>query len=358
MPAGGRHPALRSADVIAHDRRHEESAIEYAEVHGTAGTNHPGSRGGSDVLRLGVAGALAASLPVTGVTLWARSAPADGSDRFAATAVAVLGLLVAVPVLAIGLRATRGAWPGQPKAALAAVFGLDAAAMLALSWLMPFRWGLLSCLLYAAPALLISAAALLRSRRTVVTAAAGLAVLFAVAVPIRGLQQHVAARAWQATTGVPTRSVAQVVHFPGMRQDLYVWDGEALTAMFSAPLGPSDAWLAAESVRPGYADPCGPVLTAEGDASGTQTPRCVRQAPGLWFRGSADDPVGYVLQRSGVTVTVSGGVWPSSGPAAADAAARRAALRRVVLAAHTASDRELWTRARPAHATVLTALLL
>ncbi|MFI1093189.1 hypothetical protein [Streptomyces sp. NPDC020917] len=308
---------------------------------------------------LGLAGTVAGALPVAGLVMWAGAAPGDGTRETVAVAVVALGLLVAVPVLAVALRAARGAWPASPKAALAAVFAADTAAMAALAEVVPFRWGVLSCLLYAAPALLVSAAALLRSRRALVTAVAGFAVLLGLAVPLRALQEHVAAREWVRTTSVPSRSVAQVVRFPGMRQERYVWDGTTLTAMFTVPVGPSDAWLAAEAVRPGYADPCGPVLTAEGDASGTQNPPCVREAPGLWYRGSTDDAVGYVLQRSGVTITVTGGMWSGSDRSAtAGAAAHRAALRRVVLAARTATDRELWSRARPAHPTLLGVLLL
>lgn len=308
---------------------------------------------------LGLAGAVAAVLPVAGVAMWAGAAADDRAREIEAVVVAVLGLPLAVPVLAVGLRVMRRAWPRRPKAALAAVFAVDAAAMFGLAQLLPFRWGVLSCLMYATPALLVSAAVLLRSRRAMATAVIGFAVLLALAVPVRTLQQHIAAREWARTTGVPSRTVAQVVDFPGMYQDRYVWDGKTLTAMFNFPIGLSDAWLAAETVRPGYADPCGPLLTAEGDASGTATPPCVREAPGLWYRGSADDAVGYVLQRSGMTLTVTGGVWyRTNRSATADAAADRAALRHIVLGARTATDHDLWTRSRPAHTTLLSALLL
>lgn len=317
------------------------------------------SAGWRGVTLLGLAGVAAAALPVTGATMWAGTVTGDRAREIEAVGVAVLGLLLAVPLLASGLRGMRRAWPRRPKAALAAVFAADVAAMAALAWMLPFRWGLVSCLMYATPALLVAAVALQRSRAAVMTAAVGLAAVLALAVPVRAMQQHVAEREWARTTGVPSRAVAQVVSFPGMRQERYVWDGRTLTAMFTAPVGPSEAWLAAESVQPGSVDPCGPLLTADGDASGTETPPCVRESPRLWYRGTADNAVGYVLQRAGVTVTVTGGVWPSkSGSATAEAARDRAALRRVVLGAHTATDRDLWTRARPAHVTLLSALLL
>ena len=328
-----------------------------------AGLPAPGGMSGRpagwpDVALLGLAGAVAAALPVTGAALWAGARTGDGTRIIAGGFVAV-GLLVAVPVLAVGRRGARRAWPGQPHAATAVVFAVSAAAMLALAWLLPFRPGVLSCLLYAVPALLVSAAALLRSRKAVVTAVAGLAVLFVLTFPVRALQQRVAAREWARTTGVPSRTVAQVVHFPGTTQERYVWDGTTLTAMFDFADGPGDAWMAAETVRAGYGNPCGPVLTADGDAAGSERPPCVQEAPGLWYRGTEDEAVGYVLQRSGVTVTVTGGL--SSGAnlsATAEAAAQRAALRRIALAAHTATDAELWPRARPAHATLLSVLLL
>ncbi|SEN79740.1 hypothetical protein SAMN05216267_1010103 [Actinacidiphila rubida] len=333
--------------------------ITYAGSPGAGDMNRSAPVGWRGVTLLGLAGTVAAALPVAGLSLWVGAGASDRTREIEAVAVAGVGLLLAVPVLAAGLRAMRRAWPGRPKAVLAAAFAADLAAMVALDRLLPFRWGLLSCLLYAAPALLVAAAVLLRSRRAVVTAAVGLAALLALAAPVRALQQQVAEREWVRTSGIPSRSLAQVVSFPGMRQDRYVWDGHTLTAMFSAPVGPSDAWLAAETVRPGHADPCGPVLTADGDGTRTETLDCVQEAPGLWYRGDPDDAVGYVLQRSGLTITVTGGVWPRTHRAAtAQAADDRAALRRTVLAARTATTRDLWTRTRPTRPTLLSAVLL
>ena len=216
----------------------KESEIEYEGVRGPGDLRRPGPARWSGVLWLGLAGAVAAALPVTGVVMWSERIPGDRVRAFEAAVVAVLGLLVAVPVLIIRLRSVRESWPRHPKAALAAVFVADAAAMLVLTWVLPFRSGLLSCLLYCAPALLVSAAALLRSRTALLMAAIGLAALFALAAPLQVLQQHVATREWARATGLPSRSIAQVVTFPGMTQDPYRWDGRTLTAMFSLPVGP------------------------------------------------------------------------------------------------------------------------
>ncbi|TCN44523.1 hypothetical protein EV644_101341 [Kribbella orskensis] len=337
----------------------KESEIDYEGVRDPGDMPRPGPARWSGVLWLGLAGAVAAALPVTGVVMWSERTPGDRVRAFEAAVVAVLGLLVAVPVLISRLRSVRESWPRHPKAALAAVFVADAAAMLVLTWVLPFRAGLLSCLLYCAPALLVSAAALLRSRTAVLMAAVGLAALFSLAAPLQVLQQHVATREWARATGLPSRSIAQVVTFPGMTQDPYSWDGRTLTAMFSLPVGPSNAWLGAETAQSGYVDPCGPVLIAEGDASRTATPPCVQEAPNLWYRGTRDDAEGYVLHRSGVTVIVTGGAWSRTNESdTAYAAERRAGLRRVVLGARTATDADLWTRSRLPHPTLLGLLLL
>ncbi|MGV9246482.1 hypothetical protein [Streptomyces sp. NPDC003710] len=316
----------------------------------------PARRGG--VLGLGLAGAVASVLPVIGVNTW-LGVSEDGILLLVSRAVVVVGLLVAVPVMLLVLHEVRRSWPRYAKTVLACVLLADMGVMLLLTVVLPFRWGLLSCLMYCLPALFVACATILRSRASVQAAVAGLLLVYVLAIPVRELQQHVAAKEWLRATGIPSRAMAQVVTLPGMTQEPYTWDGKTLTAMFDLPMGPSQAWMGAERVTSGYVDPCGPLLEGAGDASETESPPCAQDRPGLWFRGTSDDVVGYVLQRDGVTISLTGGVWPRAGESDVEyAAKRRAALRQVILAAHPATDAELWSREGSTKPTLVGLLLL
>ena len=101
-------------------------------------------------------------------------------------------------------------------------------------------------------------------------------------------------------------------------------------------------WTGAESVTAGYRNPCAPLLEGEGDGSGMTDETCSQDGPGLWLRCTPSSTVcdGYVLHRDGVTITVSEG----GGPSAPATPGLRATLRREILAAHPATDAELWSR--------------
>ncbi|UWE07475.1 hypothetical protein [Actinacidiphila bryophytorum] len=309
------------------------------------------------LLGLAVTGAVVSVVPVVGVQGWLN----DSGLPFGlagAAAVVLVGLLVAVPLLLPAFHGVRRTWGRDLRPMLGRVLLADTVAMLLLARLLPFHWGVLSCLVFCLPALCVAWAAVVRTRSAVPAAVVVLALVYAVAVPVRGLQQHVVARQWMRTEAVPSRALAQVVVLPGMAQERYAWDGTRLTALFDVPAGPTDAWLGAEVVTLGSTDPCGPLLDARGDTTGTVTPPCVQDGPGLWFRGTSQEAVGYVLQRGGVTIALTGGVWAQGEESdAAYAARRRAALREVILAAHTATDAELASRVRTGHPDLLEGLL-
>lgn len=331
-----------------------------AGVGGGAAGNGVGTAGrGKDRGRLwagflvGGSVAVAAIAPVTGV-LWWSSAGDDGVTATLSAALVVVGLVVAVPVLRPAVRALRYSWPGSAGRVVAGTLPAVVTVMLLLSRPAPFRWGVLSCLLFALPALVTGAALVRRTRVAAVVAAAGLLAVYAAAVPIGSTQARVAAQEWIRGNGIPSRALAQVVELPGLRQEAYTWDGKALMALFGKNMEMSTAWLGAETVTPGLVDPCGPLLEGSGDTSESRAAPCVPDGPGLWFRGTADDPEGYVLQRDGLTITLSGGSWPY----AHSSAQVRAGLRRAILAAHRASDAELWSREGSVPSNPRTVLLL
>lgn len=310
------------------------------------------------LLGLGLTGAVVSVVPVFGVELWL-----DDSDvpfgTLGAAAVVLAGLLVAVPLMLLAFRGVRRSWHQDMRPLLGRVLLADTVVMLLLARLLPFRWGVLSCLVYCLPALCVGWASIVRTRTAVLTAVVGLALVYAAGAPLRGLQEHVVARQWMRAEAIPSRALAQVVTLPGMTQKPYTWDGRRLTALFEVPAGPMAAWMGAEVVTLGSTDPCGPLLEAEGDTTGSATPPCVEDGPGLWFRGTPRDAVGYVLQRDGVTIALTGGVWAQGDESdAAYAARRRAALREVILAARTATDADLWSRVGSTPPTLMARLLL
>ncbi len=105
-----------------------------------------------------------------------------------------------------------------------------------------------------------------------------------------------------------------------------------LTAYFDTWIDPSEAWAAIETVTSADSDPCATLVYADGDAAGPEPASCVRAGPGLWWRRTADDSVGWVLRSGGITIALTG-----SGD-------DRAALLRSIRTAHPATEAELQER--------------
>jgi hypothetical protein len=230
-----------------------------------------------------------------------------------------------------------------------------AAAATAVSWVVldrvaPFRFGLLSLALYAAPA----AAAVTAARRTRTTPVARdrrrvlrqalviMAGLLVLAIPLGYLQRAVAPVVWVAETGIPSRAYLEVITIPGMWQEPYVREGDQVTAYFDAPIGPLDFWGAIEAIRGASANPCGTLYYPAGDGQVPLAARCAQAGPGLWVLTSSDgSSVGFARRAGGVMITLAG------------YAADKAALRHAIMAAHRAGDAELWPRIGPAPVTLL-----
>jgi len=104
---------------------------------------------------------------------------------------------------------------------------MQAVAMVLLDRLAPFRPGLLSFLLYSAPAMLLARAILARTRRVYTTCAVAGVGLFALAVPVRLAQQALGASEWTQQGGVPSRAWLPVINLPGLSQQPYQWDSRA-----------------------------------------------------------------------------------------------------------------------------------
>lgn len=215
-----------------------------------------------------------------------------------------------------------------------------------LHWPDPFQFGLLSVVVYVAP-LVVAVLAIRRMsksntasgvRRVLLEALAMLAVLLVLAVPLGFLQRTLAATVWFTGSGVPSRASTQVITIPGMTQEAYLWAARQrqLTAYFDAPIGPGEFWSAIERVRNGASNPCATADYPDGDDSLTEKASCTRAAQGLWvLRISDGSGIGFVRRTDGVTVTLTG------------LRDDRTRLQHAILAAHPASDTELWTRIDP-----------
>ena len=358
-PACRNHPTCRNRPTAADVSRPEAAGrrplgtggistmtgLAADAVPPTSGRRLPFREQHSDIVGMTVAGVLGSFLPVIGVHF---------DDTVLLGAVDQLRLIAAAVVLAVALGSAfllmqiartpvlRG-WPRHPQLVLLGVLLADTAAVLLLEAITPFRTGLLSLLLYCLPAPLVALATSVRSRAATRAAVAGLVALYLLAVPVRLLQQHLAAQQWLHRTGAP-RSLAQVVRLPGMTQEPYYRHGSSLIALFDPSSG-NDLGGAAEVVTPGYTNPCGPLYANQGDAWGYETDPCTRVGPGLWQRGTD----GYVLQRNGLTISLTeDGLIP----------VHDTVLLRATRAAHPASDAELWTREGRLPADPLNALLL
>ena len=238
----------------------------------------------------------------------------------------------------------------QRWAVTAALTGAVVASWVVLDWLAPFRFGLLSVALYAAP-VAVAVVALRRTRkismtherrRTLGKALAILAGLLVLAVPFGYLQRAVAPVAWMAESGIPSRVYLQVITVPGMTQESYVQEGDQVTAYFDEPVDPSDflsadSWSAIERVGGGNADPCATLYYPDGDAQDGLPAKCAQIGSGLWMLTTKNGSwAGFVRRADGVTITLTG------------FARDKAALRHAIMAAHRADDAELWPRIGPA----------
>jgi hypothetical protein len=220
----------------------------------------------------------------------------------------------------------------------AALTGAVVVSWIVLDWLAPFRFGLLSVALYAAPvAVAVVAARRTRMisvahdrRRTLFKSLAVLAGLLVLAVPFGYLQRAVAPVAWMTETGIPSRAYLQVITIPGMTQERYAREGYQVTAYFDE--GPA-MWGAIERVSSGTADLCATLSYPDGDAQDALSARCAEIGPGLRMLTTNDGSrVGFVRRADGVTITLTG------------FARDKAALRHAIMAAHPAGDAELWPR--------------
>lgn len=232
--------------------------------------------------------------------------------------------------------------PRPPRRLTWTVYGMvlvDVAAMWELALILPFRPGLLSCLYYCLPAVLLACLATPPRRSRLLLFCVVLTAGAALALPVRALQIHVAAQQWLGGSGVAERAQAQVVVIPGLDQSqYYMFDGKTLAADFSYPMQGMAVDTAAETVTPGSINPCGPILDGDGDGDEVDSASCTRVDADLWLRGGGsefDDTTGFVLERDGVTITLATGSVTGMD---------LVALRQEVLAAHPASDDELWTR--------------
>lgn len=275
-----------------------------------------------------------------------------------------LGCLLAVPLLRYGhgdgdrgLPAldTKRVAPGIPPRATATAWvvglvALDAAMMRGLSKGLPFRFGLLSCLYYCLPSVLLAFLAPPRSRARLLISGTVLVAGLLLILPVRALQQHVAAQAWLDGSSAAGRTQAQVVVLPGLVQEAYGFDGRTLIANFDTVQDGTSFWSAVETVTPGTVDPSGPILVADGDGDDTEDLACTQVGAGLWRRTGSlgQGGGGFVLQRDGVTITLT------QGPDLFDPSV----LSRALLAAHPASDAELWSREGSARYSFIDVLLL
>ncbi|MCX4746108.1 hypothetical protein OG455_11340 [Kitasatospora sp. NBC_01287] len=203
-------------------------------------------------------------------------------------------------------------WRLWPSAwALVAVPVLDVVLTVLLARPLGTGFGLVTCAYLALPSLLLAVGCARRSRRAVLAVGLALGALFAVAFPLGAVQRQLAVEQWLRTTGTPSRAVVLPVDPPGLARAGLRWDGRRMVITFGTPEGQGGSDTLAtvvETVTPGYGDPCGPLsYGTEGDPAMADPP-CAREASGLWFRGypdAAGSVPGYVLQRDGVTITLT-----------------------------------------------------
>lgn len=234
--------------------------------------------------------------------------------------------------------AARAAAPRRPEAANAAAVGTLVVSWVVLERLAPIRPGMLSVLLFGAPAVLAYGGARARTWWRHAACAAATAGVLALAVPVQSLQQAVIGWEWTHAAGVPSRAWLQVIDVPGMPQESYQWDtrSRTLTAYFDIWIDPLYQWADTETVTSARSTPPAALTWAYGDGADQRPARCTRPAPDLWQCVPADhgdrDAVGFVRRSAGVMIILTG------------SADDRAALLRAIRAAHPASDAELRSR--------------
>jgi hypothetical protein len=261
-----------------------------------------------------------------------------------------VGIVLLVVAMLVTLLFARGAarrcgfW--RPWLTTSLLVAVQAAVTVMMSIAAPFRPGLLSVLLYWAPAMCLAAAVLRGTRAALYSAAGLMAALVAVAFPVHLLQQAVVAGQWQSETGVPSRAYVQVVSLPGTWQYPYQWDSRThtLSAYFISPGGYQDAWAATETVTAKGGNPCATGLTEPTewlDAPVTEPASCIPVGPGQWERvDGMNGLTAFVLREGGLTITLT--AVNTTIPV----------LESAVLAHHPAGNAALWSRTSPHPQTV------
>jgi hypothetical protein len=246
--------------------------------------------------------------------------------------------VVAVVVAAVLLSpvARRGGVriPGPVVTGLVAV---QAAAMAGLDRLAPFRPGLLSLLLYGAPAVL-AVSVLARTWRAYAVSAVLAAAVSGLAVPVGLWQQAVGAWEWTHAAGVPSRAWLQVINIPGNHQEPYDWDGRSriLGGYWDTGTDPAYDWAAVEAVTSGRSDMFTALAWAEDGYSDPGNTQCTRRGADLWQcvnTASYPEETAFVRRTGGVMIILTGNDSSSL-------------LLRSIRAAHPATDAELRSRTR------------
>jgi hypothetical protein len=286
------------------------------------------------------AGLLVAAAPAAAVLIWVISAfSGAGPANWLMTVIGLVfaAVAVVVPAVAISWRARHaGVRVPGPAATLTIVVAVQAAAMAGLDHLAPFRFGLLSVLLYGAPAVLLVVSVLARTRRPLAVCAILAAAVFVLAVPVRLLQQAVCAWEWTHAAGVPSRAWLQVIDIPGRHQQMYDWDARSqiLGGYWAAETGPGDSWAAVEAVTSDHTAMFTAVAWAVDGYADPGNTRCTRLDTDLWqceYTGISPADIAFVRRTDGVMIVLTG--WDSA-----------PVLLHSIRAAHPASDAELQAR--------------
>ncbi|MFF2149464.1 hypothetical protein [Kitasatospora sp. NPDC058190] len=254
----------------------------------------------------------------------------------------VVTLAVVIPAYFVSVHALKPSAPRWCWLLAPAPMALDLAATHGLAFLLPFRPGLLSVLVFALPSFALACAVVLRSRTALLAAVGTLLGVFVLALPLRAMQREVGVQDLLLGTHIPSRSLMQPVLSADVQITGISWDGHRAVFVLSdqadiyagsGGLGNGFDKAAVETVSPGYSDPCGrPMLSADGENLTTSpfTP-CLPQPGGLW----SDGVNRYVLQRDGLTITLAGaggGLSTLSGGGE---------VRHAILATHPATEPEL-----------------
>jgi hypothetical protein len=285
------------------------------------------------------AGLWVAAVPAAAVLVRFVSALSGGGHvdwLFTVIAVVLTVLAVGVPAVVVS-RVARHHGVRVPAAAAMVLVAGQAAAMAGLDRLAPFRPGLLSVLLYGAPAVLLAGGALARTWRAHAVRAVLAAAVFGLAVPVGLLQQAVGAWEWTHAAGVPSRVWLQVINIPGEHQEPYDWDARSriLGGYWDTGTDPAYAWAAVEAVTSDRSDMITALAWAEDD--NVLTPgntHCRRQGAGLWqcvTTATYPEETAFVRRSGGVMIILTGD----------DSAS---VLLRSIQAAHPATNPELWSR--------------